>query len=237
MNNKIALVTGAAKGIGRACIIELAKNGYDVVISYLTNQKLALKLKKEVEEKYKVKAITIKCDVTNEKDIIKMLDEIKRVFNKIDIIINNAACAKDNYIFDKTKEEFMKVLETNLVGPFLITKYAYKYLSNGTIINISSKDAKDTYNELSIDYSASKAGLNSLTKTLALALKNIRVLSVMPGWVKTESVEEMNPDFLKSELKRVRQKKLTSPESVAKQIVNIIRDENISSGSIIELKD
>ena len=237
MQRKIALVTGAAKGIGKSLITELAKNGYDVVINYLSSEKLAMKLKKEVEEKYNVKALTYKCDVTNELEVIKMIDEVKDVFGKIDILINNAAFASDNYLVDKTKEEFMRVLEVNLVGPFLVSKYASKYMDNGVIVNISSKDAISTYNEISIDYCASKAGLNSLTKTLSLAIKNNKVIAVMPGWVETESVKEMNPDYLKSELERINQKKLATPLGIVNQIINVINDKSIKTGSIIELDD
>ena len=88
-----------------------------------------------------------------------------------------------------------------------------------------------------MDYSASKAGLNSLTKTLSLALKNVKVIAVMPGWIDTESIREMNPEFLDSELKRIGQEKLSTVEDVSKQIINIIKDEQIKSGMIIELED
>ena len=131
----------------------------------------------------------------------------------------------------------MKVIETNLIVPFLICKYAYKYMNNGIIVNISSKDATSTYNDISIDYCASKAGLNSITQTLSLALKNIKVISVMPGWIDTESVQNMNPEYLKKELKRINQSKLSTPKNISKQIIGIIKNEKINTGSIIELED
>lgn len=237
INKKVAFVTGSSIGLGKGIVIELAKNGCNVVIGYNTNKEKSENLKKFIEEKYKVKALSIKCDVTNEESIKNTIGYIVDNFDMIDIIINNAAYAQDNYIDDKTKEEFMKVLKTNLVGPFLVSKYAYKYMSNGIIINISSKDAVSTYNDISMDYCASKAGLNSLTKTLSLALKNIKVISVMPGWIDTESIREMNPEFLNSELKRIGQEKLSTVEDVSKQIVNIIKDDKIKSGKIIELED
>ena len=105
-------------------------------------------------------------------------------------------------------------------------------MNDGIIVNISSKDAVSTYNDISMDYCASKAGLNSLTKTLSLALKNVKVISVMPGWIDTESIREMNPEFL-----RIGQEKLSTVEDVSKQIINIIKDEQIKSGMIIELED
>ena len=237
INKKVAFVTGSSIGLGKGIIIELAKNKCNVIIGYNNSKEKAENLKKYIEENYNVKALSVKCDVTNEESIKNAISYIVDNFSKIDVIINNAAFAQDNYIDEKTKEEFMKVLETNLVGPFLVSKYAYKYMDNGIIINISSKDAVSTYNDISMDYCASKAGLNSLTKTLSLALKNIKVLSVMPGWIDTESIREMNPEFLKSELKRIGQEKLSTVEDVSKQIVNIIKDDKIKSGKIIELED
>lgn len=237
LSGKVALVTGSAKGLGKSLIEEFAKNNCNVVITYNKSLERAEELKKYIEEKYKVTTLCIKCDVTSEKEIKNMIDKTISMFGKIDILVNNAVYEEDNYIFDKTKEEFMKVLEVNLVGPFLVSKYASKYMNNGTIINISSKDAESTYNEMNIDYSASKAGLNSLTKSLSLALKNIKILSVMPGFIKTESTKEMNPFYLNSELKRIEQKELSLPENIANQIINIIKDENIKTGSIINLED
>jgi 3-oxoacyl-[acyl-carrier protein] reductase len=236
-DNKVVLVTGSSKGIGRELINYFAKNNYNVVITYLTNKEKALNLKKYVEEQYNIKALCIKLDVTNETEIKNVIKKVINEFGKIDILINNAAYSSDNYIVDKTKDEFMKVLEVNLVGPFLMSKYISEYMNNGTIINISSKDATTTYNEISMDYCASKAGLNSLTKTLSLALKNIKVISVMPGWVNTESVLEMNEDYLNKELSRIGQKNLALKENIAKQIYEIVCNNNIKSGSIIELED
>lgn len=237
LSGKVALVTGSAKGLGKSLIEEFAKNNCNVVITYNKSLERAEELKKYIEEKYKVTTLCIKCDVTSEKEIKNMIYKTISMFGKIDILVNNAVYEEDNYIFDKTKEEFMKVLEVNLVGPFLVSKYASKYMNNGTIINISSKDAESTYNEMNIDYSASKAGLNSLTKSLSLALKNIKILSVMPGFIKTESTKEMNPFYLNSELKRIGQKELSLPENIANQIINIIKDENVKNGSIINLED
>lgn len=237
LDGKIVLVTGSAKGLGKGLIEEFAKNKANVVISYNNSEIEAKNLENYINRKYNVSVLSIKCDVTNENEIKNMISNIVEKYGRIDILVNNAAYAQDNYIYDKTKDEFMKVLETNLVGPFLICKYAYKYMDDGVIINISSKDAVDTYNDISMDYCASKAGLNSLTKTLSLAFKNTKVISVMPGWIDTESIREMNPDFLNSELKRIGQKKLSTVIDISKQIVNIIKDDSIKTGSILELEE
>ena len=232
MNKSVAIVTGSSKGIGKELIKELAKKKYDVVITYNTNKKKAYELKNYIIDTYNVNVLVIKCDITNEKEIISMRDIILEKYNHIDILINNAAYAQDNYIDDKTKEEFMKILEVNVVGTFLVTKYLYKYMNNGVIVNVSSTDSIDTYSEISMDYSASKTAINSLTKTFALAFKNIKVIGVMPNWTNTESIQEMNPEYLKSELERIGQEKLENPKEVANNIINLIYDKNIKSGDI-----
>lgn len=235
MDKKVAVVTGSAKGIGKELIKCLAKEGYDVVITYNTSESEALKLKEYVIKEFNIDALIIKCDITNEEEIKNMRDVIHSKYDKIDILINNAAYASDNYLVDKSKEEFMKVLEVNVVGTFLVTKYLYPCLDGGIIVNISSTDAVSTYSRISMDYCASKAGVNSLTKTFAQEFENIKVIGVMPSWTNTESIKEMNQDYLRSELKRIKQTKLYEPIEVAGNIIRIINDESVESGSIMEV--
>ena len=235
LNKKVILITGAARGIG-ACIAKIfSENNYDIIINYNKSEKEATKLKKDIEKNNKTTVTLIKADITNEKEILNLFDEATKKYKKIDIIINNAALSLDSYIDEKTKEEFMKVLETNVVGPFLITKIFRNNVSQ--IINISSLDAFNTYNEVSIDYCASKAALNSLTQTTALALPNIKIYSVMLPWVNTESIREMDKSYLESELKRTKQEKLIQPDFVAKKIFELSQNNNIKTGTIIKWSD
>lgn len=227
----VALVTGASRGIGKELVLRLAKKGYDVIITYNTNKEKANDLKDKIEQEYNVKALSIKCDISNEEEIKELKENVINEFGNIDILINNAALAMDNYIDDKTKEEFMKVLEVNVVGTFLVTKYLYKNVTD-TIVNISSTDAEDTYNDISIDYAVSKAGINMLTKVFSYSFKDVRVLGVMPNWTNTESIKEMNPDFLEKELKRIGQEKLEEPNEVATNIIDLIFDKNVKTGEI-----
>jgi len=237
VNNKTVLVTGSAKGIGKESIIRFAKEGYNVVINYLNSKDKALELKKLVEKTYGVKALVIKTDISNEKDVINMVKEIKDEFSKIDVLINNAAYYSDNNYKDKTKEEFMRVLEVNVVGTFLVTKYASVLMNDGVVINVSSRDSLDTYNELSMDYCASKAAVNSLCQTFSQALPNIRCLSILLPWVNTESTKEILPEYLEAELKRTKQKRLMEPSLVSDIIYNYVNDKNIKSGSIIKIEN
>lgn len=232
LNDKVVLVTGGAKGIGSSIVESLANLGCYVIINYNTSKQEAIKLK----QKLKDKVMIIKADISNELEVKEMINKIVKEFKKIDILINNAAYTCDNLIEEKTKKEFMRVLEVNVFGTFLVSKYASKYMNKGIIINISSTDAVDTYNEYNIDYSASKAAVNSLTKSLALILKDIKVLSLMPLWVNTEIVREMNQEYLKSELKRTKQKKLLEPVQVANKVIELINSD-ITSGSIIRMEE
>jgi len=234
-SKKTVIVTGSSNGIGKETIIQFAKLGYNVIINYNTDKESALELEKEIHN-YSGKSLVIKCDISNELEVKNMINKVVNEFGKIDILINNAGIAIDNDIYDKSKEEFMKVLEVNLVGTFLVTKEATKYMNDGIIINISSTDGIDTYNELSMDYCASKAGVISLTKTLAMRFPNLKVYSIAPNWVKTKPVLEMNPEFLEQELKRIGQKKLIEPCDVATKILELINNPQ-SSGTIIRVDE
>lgn len=218
---KVILVTGSAKGIGASLIEKFAKNNYDVVINYNKSEDEARKLQNKIS-KYNINSLLIKADITNELEVKNMIERILNKFNRIDIVINNAALALDNPIYDKTKEEFMRVLEVNVFGTFLVTKLSSKHMCNGLIINISSTDAVDTYNELSIDYCASKAAVNSLTKTMSMALPNVRIASIMLPWVNTEAIKEMDPNYLKNELLRTNQKRLLEVDEVSDRIYNLV---------------
>ena len=226
----VALVTGSAKGIGKEIVLGLASKSIDIIITYNTSEEAAYKLKEFVINNYGVKVSVVKCDISNEEDIISLKNSIEKEYGHLDILVNNAALSLDNYIDDKTKEDFMKVLEVNVVGTFLVIKYLYKLMNNGIIVNVSSTDAEDTYSDINIDYSASKAGINIITK--ALRLDNVKVIGVMPNWTDTESIREMNPKFLEEELKRIKQDKLEDPKEVANNIIDLIFDENITSGEI-----
>lgn len=230
----VALITGCAKGIGREIALTLARDGYDIIGTYLTSEDDILSLKKKIEF-IGVKFDYYKLDLSNKSEINSFCNSIKNKYKNIDILINNAALSMDCEFEDKTKEEFMKVLEVNLVGPFLLIKNLYTILDGGIIINISSTDGINTYQTLNMDYSASKAALINLTKSLALKLENIKIYALCPNWVNTESIREMNQEYLKNELKRIGQYKLIEPNQVADKVIEIINS-NIKSGSIIVME-
>ena len=232
------LITGSANGIGASIAKEFARNKYNVIINYNTSKDEALTLKSELEKKYNVDVLTIKCDISNELEVINMIDNAINHFKNIDVLINNAALSLDNEIMDKTKEEFLRVLEVNVVGTFLVTKEVIRKSKIKTIINISSTDSVDTYSTLNIDYSSSKAGVNILTKTFALKYPNIKIYAVMPNWVDSSSVLNMNKEYLKSEMQRIGQKKLISKEIVSKKVYELVNNnDNLNSGAIIRIDE
>ena len=213
------LVTGSSRGLGKSIILEYAKNGYDVVINYNNSKDEALELKNYVESTYHVKAFIIKCDISKESDIDSMTDEIYKEFNHLDILVNNASIALDQDFELKTKDDFMKTLEVNLVGTYLVSKkigLKMKEAKNGTIINISSTNGLETTYPESIDYDASKAGVISLTHNLAIYFSPyIRVNAICPGWINTDMSKTLSDDFKKKELNKILLGRFAEPEEIA----------------------
>lgn len=231
---KTAIITGCSRGIGREIALELARDGYNIIGTYNTRLEEIQSLKNKIES-IGVNFDYYKLDLSIDLDLNNFLYAIKNKYEKIDILINNASISIDNEFNLKTKDEFMKVLEVNLVGPFLLVQSLSNVMDNGVIINISSTDGINTYTKLNIDYSSSKAGLINLTKSLALILDNIRVYAICPNWVNTESIKEMNQDYLKEEMDRVGQKRLIEPNEIASKVINLI-DSNLKSGSVIVME-
>lgn len=231
------LITGGSLGIGREVALKLASKNYNLLLTYNTNFLLCKKLQDEIINKYYVKCIIEKCDLRSDEDILKVINSFKDNLGNIDVLVNNASISHDNLIDDKTRDEFLDVLNVNLVGTFMMCKYIKDYMNkDGIIINMSSTDGIDTYSLYNIDYSVSKAGIIHLTKCLSLILNDIRVISIAPNWVDTESTKEMNRDYLQSELKRIGQKELINVETVVNKIIHIIVNKNIKSGSVIRIE-
>ena len=213
------LVTGSSRGLGKAIVLEYAKNGYDVIINYNNSKDDALELKKYIESTYKVKAIVIKCDISKENEIDSMIEEIYKEFGYLDILVNNASIALDQDFTLKTKEDFMKTLEVNLVGTYLLSKkIGLKMLKrkSGNIINISSTNGLETTYPESIDYDASKAGVISLNHNLAnYFAPYIRVNTICPGWINTDMNKDLDQDFINKELDKILLGRFAEPSEIA----------------------
>lgn len=219
MDKSTVIITGGSRGIGASISKRFAKEGYNIVINYVSNDEEASKLKNLLESEYKVNVLLVKADVSNEKDVERLIDETVKTFGTINCLVNNAGIAIDKPFLDKTPDEFRKTLNVNLVGPFMTSKLAYNYLinaKNASIINISSTNGIDTLYPESIDYDASKAGVISLTKNLSsVYAPNVRVNSVAPGWVKTDMNSDLDKDFMKDEEDKIMLGRFAEPDEIA----------------------
>lgn len=226
--NKTVLITGSSRGIGACTARVFAQNGYNVIINYNNSMDEALKLKEELENTYKVKALIIKCDISIESEVIDMVDKSLEVFNKIDVLVNNAGIAIDKDFDDKNVNDFRRTLDVNLIGTFLVSKYVGKHMLNnkcGNIINVSSTNGIDSYYKESLDYDASKAGVISLTNNLANAYAPyIRVNSVAPGWINTDMNKELDSEFINNENKKILLGRFAEPVEIANVIYFLASD-------------
>lgn len=229
--NKVALITGASKGIGAAIAYDLASHKCNIIINYNSSKDIAEDLKEEIISKFGVKAITIKCNVADEEEVKDMFTEAVKEFGKIDILVNNAGIAIDNLVEEKKVEDFKLTLDINLIGTFLASREAAKYMmqnSGGKIVNIASTNGLDTYYPYSIDYDASKAGVISLTHNLAENYKPyINVNAVAPGWVNTEMNKELDKDFMHDECKKIMLGRFADPIEIAKVVTFLASDDAI----------
>lgn len=225
---KVVLITGGSRGIGKSTAIEFAKNGYNIIINYLSDDKSAEHIKSFLVENYDVDVMTYKCDVKDELKVKCMVEDVINYFGRIDVLVNNAAIAIDTLVEDKNKDDFKKILDTNLIGPFILSRSVAKVMmenKKGSIINVSSTNAIDTYYEYSLDYDASKAALISLTHNLAkYYAPYIRVNAVAPGWVDTDMNKNLSLDYIKKECEDIYLKRFGEPEEIAKAIYFLASD-------------
>ena len=227
--NKVALVTGSSRGIGKAIITDFARKGYNVVINYIKEDNEAERLKEKLENEYSIKALTIKADVSNEDEVQEMVANIKKEFKRIDVLVNNAGIAIDKEFEDRTVEDWKRTLSVNLIAPFIVSKYVgNEMLKNkyGRIINISSTNGINAFFPTSIDYDASKAGLINLTHNLAIQFAPyINVNCVAPGWVNTDMNKELPKDLIEEETNKIYKKRFAEPSEIAKVVTFLASDD------------
>ena len=227
--NRVVLITGASRGIGAKTALRFAKDKDILIINYFHSEESALHLKEQIKKEYGIEVMTIQADISDEKAVQKMVDKIIQTYGRIDVLINNAGIAIDDEFIDHTVFNFRKVMNTNLVGAFLVSKIVSATMlkkKSGVIINVSSNNGIDCNSPISLDYDASKAALISLTHNLALQFAPfIRVNAIAPGWTKTDSVLEMFPDFLEEERKKIMLGRFAEPEEIANVIFFLASDE------------
>lgn len=240
MDKKVVLVTGSSIGLGRAIIEKFARNNYNVIINYNNSKQEAEELKSYIENTYHTKAITIKCDITKESEIEEMKQMIIKEFGVLDCLVNNAGIAIDTDFNLKTKENFIKILDTNLVSLFLVSRtFGNLMLENkkGKIINIASTNGIDSYYEYSLDYDTSKAGVINLTHNLANHYSPyINVNCVCPGWIDTPMNKDLDESFKQKEIGKILLRRFASPKEIASLVYFLSTDEaSYINDSIIKI--
>ncbi|MBR3280529.1 MAG: SDR family oxidoreductase [Clostridia bacterium] len=229
--NKVALITGGSKGIGRAISERFAKEGYNLIINYKEKVDIAEKLKNELEEKFSINVMLIRADLSNEESINQLVEEVIKAYGSIDVLVNNAGIAIDKEFEYRNVEDWENTLKVNLIAPFLLSKLIGQNMfdnKKGTIINISSTNGINTYYPTSIDYDASKAGLINLTHNLAIQFAPyVRVNCVAPGWVNTEMNKELPKDFINDETQKILLKRFAEPSEIA-NVVYFLASEDAS---------
>ena len=226
---KIVLITGASGDLGKSIALQLNKDGYVLALNYNSNEIDYLNQLNDY--------ILVKADLNKEDEIINMIDTVISKYSKIDVLINNAGLAIDTLFEDKTAENFKKILNINLIAPFLLSKYVSKYMNNGKIINIASTNGVDTYYPESMDYDASKAGLINLTYNLATQLApNIIVNAVAPGWINTKMNKELDEEYINKENKKILLNRFADPNEIANVVSFLVSDKSsYINGTVIRV--
>lgn len=239
LKDKVAIVTGGTRGIGRAIALKLADNGANIVINYRNSDKEAEELKAILEEKG-VKVLTVKCDISNFEDSKNLMDKCKEVFRKIDILVNNAGITKDTLIMRMKEEDFDSVIDVNLKGTFNCAKHASAIMLKqrfGKIINMTSV-VGIAGNVGQVNYAASKAGVIGLTKSLAkeLGSRGITVNAVAPGFINTDMTASLSEKVKEEASKNIPLKRLGDPEDVANLVGFLASDAaNYITGQVINV--
>lgn len=227
LTGKIALVTGAGRGIGREIALTLAEYGADVIVNYNGSKEKAW----EVVEKIRMmgrKAVAVQCSVADYEACGQMITDMLAEFGRIDILVNNAGITKDNLMIRMTEEDFDAVIDTNLKGTFNTMKHMYRpFLKQkaGRIINLSSVSGI-LGNVGQANYAASKAGVIGLTKSMAreLASRNITVNAVAPGFIDTDMTQAMTDTAREAAVAQIPLKRVGTTRDIAEAVAFLASD-------------
>ncbi|MFH0926843.1 MAG: 3-oxoacyl-[acyl-carrier-protein] reductase [bacterium] len=226
--NKIVIVTGGTRGIGKAISEAFLRSGATVIVTYSSNDKKAEQFKKD-NSKYSDRLELQKFDVANYKQVENFYTYIEEKYNSIDILINNAGIRKDSIVGTMAKEDWHAVLDINLTGSFYMCKFGVRNMIKkryGRIINITSPSSHFGFKGQA-NYAASKAGLIGMTRSLAreVATRGITVNCVSPGFVSTDFINDLDEAILKEYQKMIPLKKFASPEEVAHGVLFLATSE------------
>jgi len=234
-NNKVALVTGASRGIGKACALELANAGYDVIVNYAGNEEAANSVVSEIKAKG-VNSEAVKFDVSNKKNVEDAINDIISKYEKIDVLVNNAGITRDGLFIRMSEENWNDVINTNLTGMFNVANPVVKLMMkqrSGSIVNLSSIVGING-NAGQANYAAAKAGVIGMTKSLAkeLGSRGIRVNAVAPGFIQTDMTKSLDSEKM---LDLIPLKRLGDPVDVAKVVKFLAVDAEYVTGQVLRV--
>ena len=239
LKGKCAIVTGAAKGIGKAIALKLASLGANIVLNYRSSEEKAIETENEIKA-LGVEVLRVKGDISNISDVENLINTAKEKFGKIDKMVNNAGITKDTLILRMKEEDFDSVINVNLKGVFnclkTITPVMVKQ-REGKIINLSSVVGLSG-NAGQVNYAASKAGVIGMTKSLAkeVGARGITVNAVAPGFIETDMTEVLGDKFKEEAKKAIPLKRLGKPEDVANVVAFLAsEDANYITGQVIQV--
>ncbi len=237
--NKVALITGGTRGIGKEIAYTLAEENYDIIINYRTENEELMKLKKEIEQK-QVRCLLLKGDVSNFEDCKKLVEEAINRMNHIDVLVNNAGITKDMLLMRMKPEDFNEVINVNLIGTFNMTKNVINYMMKerkGRIINVSSV-VGISGNAGQTNYAASKAGIIGFTKSLAkeVASRNILVNAIAPGFIQTDMTNILKENVKDEIAKTIPLKRMGTAKDVANVVKFLVsEDSSYITGQVIQV--
>lgn len=228
--SKVALITGGTRGIGKAIAQRFAREGYNLIINYVSDKTDLLKVEEEIKQGKEIEITFIKTDVTNIQDCENMVKKAIEINGKIDVLVNNAGITKDNLLMRMSEEDFDRVIEVNLKGTFNVTKNVIPYMMKqrkGRIVNISSVVGV-AGNAGQCNYSASKAGIIGFTKSIAkeLASRNILANAIAPGFIETDMTSVLTDNVKENINAQIPLKKMGTADEVAKAVYFLGGEEN-----------
>lgn len=230
IKDKVALVTGGSRGLGRAICMGLAAEGVKVAVNYQSNTAKAEQVVEEIKTKYKTEVISVQADVSKSGQVRQMFEQNEKTLGPLDILVNNAGIWPTSYVKDMSEEQWDSTIDINMKGPFLTCRRAVqKWLETGRtgrIVNISSQAAFYGSTTGHAHYAASKAGLVTFTKSLAreVAAKGIYVNAVSPGFMSTEMSRDEFGKNKEQYLKRIPLGRIAEPAEIANMVVFLASD-------------